>query len=267
MILGDRSHIFLNEAGGMSALGGIVPHIIPNDPGGALPLNLIEKAIRTPDIHHAPTRLICLENTHNYCQGAPLTPGYMKEVARLAHSYSLKIHLDGARIFNAAIALKVGVEELTKEVDSVMFCLSKGLSAPAGSLVCGKRGFIQTARRMRKMLGGGMRQAGHLAAAGLVAMQSQVAQLQTDHQNAQELALGLESIAGVDLDIANVRTNIVFFSLNHARIKPDEFLLHLSSQGVKLLMIDPGVFRAVTHRNISRDQIQKALEVVRKLLA
>lgn len=266
VILGDRSHIFLNEVAGMSALGGIHPHIIPNNDDGTLPLDVMEKAVRHSDIHYPPTHLICLENTHNYCQGAPLTPEYMQEVAGFAEKHSLKIHLDGARIFNAAVALNIEVSLLVRHVDSVMFCLSKGLSAPVGSLVCGTEEFIWKARKLRKMVGGGMRQAGHLAAAGRVALENQIERLKIDHQLARELANGLAGITGFELNLQQVKTNIIFFQLNHPKVEPEELLSHLESEEIKILMIEPGIFRAVLHREISQDQIFKVLEVCRSLL-
>ncbi|MCH7624182.1 MAG: low-specificity L-threonine aldolase [Nitrospinae bacterium] len=266
VILGDRSHIFLNEVAGMSALGGIHPHIIPNNDDGTLPLDVMEKAVRHSDIHYPPTHLICLENTHNYCQGAPLTPEYMQEVAGFAEKHSLKIHLDGARIFNAAVALNIEVSLLVRHVDSVMFCLSKGLSAPVGSLVCGTEEFIWKARKLRKMVGGGMRQAGHLAAAGRVALENQIERLKIDHQLARELANGLAGITGFELNLQQVKTNIIFFQLNHPKVEPEELLSHLESEDIKILMIEPGIFRAVLHREISQDQIFKVLEVCRSLL-
>jgi threonine aldolase len=266
VILGDRSHIFLNEVGGLSALGGIHPHIIPNNDDGTLALDAIEKAVRHTDIHYPPSRLICLENTHNYCQGAPLTPDYMREVAGLAQRHSLSIHLDGARVFNAAVALNVEVASLVQHVDSVMFCLSKGLSAPVGSLVCGTKQFILKARKLRKMVGGGMRQAGHLAAAGRVALKNQIEPLTKDHQLARQLAEGLADIKGFELNLQQVKTNIIFFRLNHPRVEPEVFLNHLESAEIKILMLDPGVFRAVLHREISREQVAEVLAVCRSLL-
>jgi threonine aldolase len=266
VILGDRSHIFLNEVGGMSALGGIHPHIIPNNDDGTLPLDAIEKVVRHKDIHYPPTHLICLENTHNYCQGAPLTPDYMQEVASLARKHSLNIHLDGARIFNAAVALNTEVSSLVQHVDSVMFCLSKGLSAPVGSLVCGTEQFILKVRKLRKMVGGGMRQAGHLAAAGQLALEKQVETLKKDHQLARQLAEGLAGITGMELNLEQVKTNIIFFRLNHPKIEPEIFLSHLESQAIKVLMMDSAVFRAVLHREISTEQVDKVLDVCRAVL-
>ncbi len=266
VILGDRSHIFLNEVGGISALGGIHPHVIPNNDDGTLSPSAIEKAIRHADLHYPPTRLVCLENTHNYCQGAPLTPTYMQEVADIAKKHSLKIHLDGARLFNAAVALNIDIALLVENVDSVMFCLSKGLSAPVGSLVCGPEAFILKTRKLRKMVGGGMRQAGHLAAAGRVALENQIEPLKKDHELTQQLAQGLAGISGLELNLQQVKTNIIFFRLDHPRVEPEAFLRHLESEAIKILMIDPGVFRAVLHREISKEQVVRVLEVCRSIL-
>ncbi len=266
VILGDRSHIFLHEVGGMSALGGVHPRILPNNKDGTIPLPLIESSIRHEDIHSPSTRLICLENTHNFCQGSPLNPEYMDSVGDLAAKYGLKIHLDGARLFNAAIALDLDVKTLTQRVDSVMFCLSKGLSAPVGSIVCGERDFIQRARKIRKMVGGGMRQAGHLAAAGLVALESLVERLKDDHMNARFLAEQLTTFEGIELDQTSVKTNIIFFKLNHPQIDESKFLSSLEAKSIKILMTDPGIFRIVLHREISREQVKIVAETIQSVL-
>ena len=266
VLLGDRSHIFLHEVGGISALGGVHPRILPNNQDGTLPLSLIEQSIRHEDIHSPSTRLICLENTHNFCQGSPISPEHMDSVGDLAAKYGLKIHLDGARLFNAAVALNVDVQVLTQRVDSVMFCLSKGLSAPVGSLVCGDRNFIQRARKFRKMVGGGMRQAGHLAAAGLVALESLVERLKDDHLHAKFLAEQLASIESIELDQNSVKTNIIFFKLNHPRIDGDLFLRTLEAKSIKILMTDPGIFRAVLHREISREQVEVVAKTIQSVL-
>jgi len=252
--------------GGIAALGGIHPRTIPNNPDGTLPLTLIEQSIRHSDIHYPTTRLICLENTHNFCQGSPLSPEYMEEVRVLAAKYELKIHLDGARLFNAAVAQDIQVKALTQQVDSVMFCLSKGLSAPVGSLVCSSRDFIQRARKFRKMVGGGMRQAGHLAAAGLVALESLVDRLKEDHHNAKILAEKLASIKGIHLDQANVKTNIIFFKLNPDQIDGESFVNQLEAKSIKILMTDPGVFRAVLHREVSAEQVETVAQTIKSIL-
>ncbi len=266
VLLGDRSHIFLNEVGGLSALGGMVVHLIANEEDGTLPLPVVEKSIRHKEIHYPPTGLICLENTHNYCHGSPLSPQYMDRAGNLAKRHALRIHLDGARIFNAAVALQCDVKALTRQADSVMFCLSKGLSAPVGSLVAGSGEFIERARKMRKMVGGGMRQAGHLAAAGLEALECGIDRLKEDHINAARLAQGLAALKGVAIEVKNVRTNIVFFGLDHPECSPEKLQSKLDAAGVRILMTDPGVFRAVLHRDISAEQVEQALTVFQSIL-
>lgn len=266
VILGERSHIFINEVGGLSALGGMHPHIVPNEDDGTIDLGHLQKAIRHPELHYPPTRVICLENTHNYCHGSPLPLPYMKNVAALARDHGLKLHVDGARIFNAATALGVAVKDLVADADSVMFCLSKGLSAPVGSLICGTGPWIGNARKWRKMLGGGMRQAGHLAAAGITAMEDQVERLADDHQNAHTLAVGLAGITGLALDPALVKTNIVFFQLEHPKITPDQFLERLNQRGVKVLLIEEGLFRAVLNRHVSAENVDSALKLIKEIL-
>ena len=265
VILGDQSHIFLNEVGGLSALGGIHPHIIKNEPDGTLDLKTIEQKIRTSDIHYPPTRLITLENTHNYCMGSPISPEYMRQVGNLAQKHNLKIHIDGARIFNAAIALKLDVKDLLCEADSVMFCLSKGLSAPVGSIVCGSKNFIHKTRKWRKMVGGGMRQSGHLAAAGIIALNNLTDRLKKDHSNAQKLAQGLARIKRIVLKPELIKTNIIFFSLEHSNIKPETFLENLEAQGIKILMIHEGVFRIVLHREISETQVELVIKAMKEI--
>ena len=266
VILGDQSHIFLNEVGGLSALAGAHPKILKNNPDGTLPLDELENAIRHDEIHYPPTSLIALENTHNYCMGSPLTPDYMDRISKIAQNHSLPIHLDGARVFNAAVALKVDVKRLVGKVDSVMFCLSKGLSAPVGSLLCGTDKFILKARKMRKMVGGGMRQAGHLAAAGRIALEELVDRLQEDHQRTQTMARELAGMEAIEVDPNLVHTNILFFKLKTDNISSDKFLRHMTDHHILILMIDPGVFRIVLHREIDDDQVATALKVIRDVL-
>jgi len=258
-ILGDRSHMFINEAGGMSALGGIHPHIIPNQPDGTMRLQSIEDAIRGDNLHYPRTRLICLENTHNRCHGSPLTPEYTGSVVALARHRGLSTHLDGARIFNAAIALGVDVKELTRGVDSVIFCLSKGLAAPVGSMVCGSGAFIAEARRNRKILGGGMRQAGVIAAAGIVALEQMVDRLAEDHANACRLAAGIAEIPGLSIDLTRAQTNIIYFDLDSDRLAAGEFLSRMEQKGIKLLRTGGRSFRMVTHHGIRSENIDTAL--------
>ena len=266
VILGDSSHIFLNEVGGVSALGGIFPHTIPNQPDGTLALMDIEAAIRTENIHFPRTRLICLENTHNRCYGAALTPDYTAAVAGLAKRHGLLLHLDGARIFNAAVALGVDAKELTRGVDSLNFCLSKGLSAPVGSVICGSREFITRARRTRKMLGGGMRQAGIIAAAGIVALTEMVDRLAEDHANARRLAEGIARIPGLATDQARVQTNILYVDLADRRFPDQEFMARLKKRGVLLSHTGPARFRMLTHHGIGAAEIDAALTVLDEVM-
>jgi threonine aldolase len=266
VILGDSSHIFLNEAGGMSALGGIFPHTIPNQPDGTLRLEDIETAIRAENIHFPRTRLIALESTHNRCYGAPLTPGYTAAVVALAKRHGLLLHLDGARIFNAAVALGVDVRDLTRGFDSINVCLSKGLAAPVGSVVCGSREFIARARRTRKMLGGGMRQAGIIAAAGITALEEMVERLAEDHQNARRLADGIAGIDGLATDPHRVRTNILYMDLVDRRFSDDEFLRRLAEKGICVSHTGPARFRMLTHYGIGKPEIDAALKSLNEVM-
>jgi threonine aldolase len=267
VILGDKSHMFLNEAGGMSALGGIHPHTVANQPDGTIMLEDIESAIRGSNVHFPRTRLICLENTHNRCNGAALPVEYIESVTGLAKRCGLSLHLDGARVFNAAVALGVDVKELTRNVDSVSFCLSKGLSAPVGSAVCGRREFIAEARRSRKVLGGGMRQAGILAAAGIVALEEMVERLAEDHANARRLAEGIAQIEGLAVDLGAVQTNILYFDLVTDKVDVQTFLTRLVEKGIKLLCIGGARrFRVVTHYGIEPEDIDVTLAAMREAL-
>lgn len=261
-ILGDQAHSFTSEVGGMAALGGIHPHPIPNQPDGTLRLSDIEGAIRVENVHYPRTRLIVLENTHNRCDGSPLPPAYLWAVAQIAQSHGLRVHTDGARIFNAAVALGVPVAELTRYTDTVSFCLSKGLSAPVGSLLCGPREFIAEARRQRKMVGGGMRQAGILAAAGIVALETMVDRLADDHANARWLAEGLADIPGIELDPARVKTNIVFFDLQPGNLTADQLAERIAREGVYIQVVNEKKMRAVTHDGIERADIETALATI-----
>jgi threonine aldolase len=267
VILGDQSHILLNEAAGSAALGGAYLRAVPNQPDGKIDLAQIERVIPEEDIHHPRMKLVCLENTHNYCNGSALEAAYTAQVAALARRHGLSLHLDGARIFNAATALGVPASELAAPADSVMFCLSKGLSCPVGSLVCGKAEFIERARRMRKMVGGGMRQAGVLAAAGIVALEQMIDRLQDDHDNAQILAQGIAQIPGLSLDPQTVKTNIVFFDLVSRRITTEQFVQALHDAGVWVLALGPGRVRVVTHYGIEKAHVEEALQVMRRVMA
>jgi len=261
VILGDKSHTFLYEQGGMAALGGISPHTIPNQKDGTLRLDDIAGAIRADNPHFPRTRLLCLENTHNVCNGSALPVAYMTQAARLAHDHGLSVHLDGARVFNAAVALGVDVGTIVREVDSVQFCLSKGLSAPVGSMLCGGADFIGKARRARKVVGGGMRQAGVIAAAGIVALERMTGRLANDHVRAKQLAEALGDIPGIE--VAPVTTNIVYFTVTEdAQKSPERVELELRERGVLLNSRGGGCFRAVTHVGIDDEDVESTLEAL-----
>jgi threonine aldolase len=266
IILGNLSHTFFFEQGGSAAVGGIHPRTVANQPDGTLALSEIEAAVRSENIHFPLTRLIVLENTHNLCGGHPLDTDYMRAVGDIARRHGLKIHVDGARFFNAAVALDTKVDQLAAEADSVSFCLSKGLAAPVGSVVCGNREFIFKARRARKVLGGGMRQAGVLAAAGIVALNEMVDRLADDHANARKLADGLAEMPGLSIDPSLIKTDIVYFEVKRDDMSVAELVQRLEEQGVRMLPVGPGRIRAVTHYHITPDDIDYALGAFSKVL-
>ena len=266
VILGDQAHTFLYEAGGISSLGGIHSHQLKNQDDGTLALDDIRNAIRTENVHFPRTRLICLENTHNRCFGFPLHLDYLHSVRSIADENALKLHVDGARLFNAAVALGIAVEELCGPVDSTTFCLSKGLSAPVGSLVCGNTDFIYKVKRLRKVLGGGMRQAGILAAAGIEALETMVDQLALDHQHAKVLADGLSSVDGLHCNPEFVPTNIVYFLLERENITGQELVSVMEKNGIQFFELSPKRFRLVTHAGIEEKDVFKTIEIFRKVM-
>jgi len=262
-IIGDKSHTFRYEQGGIAALGGIMPHMLPNQPDGTLRLADIADAIREDNQHFPRSRLVCLENTHNTCNGSPLTPGYVAQVAELAHARGLKVHVDGARIFNAAVALGAAVRDLVKDVDSVTFCLSKGLCAPVGSVLCGDDAFIAEARRARKVLGGAMRQAGILAAAGIVALEQMTERLAEDHLHARRLAAGFAALPGVE--VGPVWTNIFYFQLTkECLLTGDELTARLAERNI-LLPAHGHDFRVVTHYWIKDEDVERTLQALQEI--
>jgi threonine aldolase len=268
IILGDKAHTFLYEVGGISALGGIHPHILPNQKDGTIKLEDIKGAIRMDDMHDPPTRLITLENTHNRCGGSVLSEEYLNDVGGIARDNQLKYHLDGARIFNAAAALNVDPAELAKPVDSITFCLSKGLGAPVGSVLCGEADFIFRARKYRKMLGGGMRQAGLLAAAGLFALKNHIPKLKEDHRRARNLALELGKIEGITLENDQPPTNMVYVNLDPGlAFDAVQIAPKLEEYGILTGITDVRQFRLVTHLWIKDEDIMSVVEGFRKVLA
>lgn len=266
MILGDQSHMFVYEQGGSAALGGIHPRSLENKPDGTMALTDIEAAIRPDNVHFPRTKLIVLENTHNRCNGSPLDVGYMHSVAELARRYGLKLHVDGARLFNSATALGVDSGDLVAEADSVSICLSKGLAAPVGSVVSGNTDFISEARRNRKIVGGGMRQAGILAAAGIVALTEMVDRLADDHENARKLAEGLANIEGLSIDPDLFSTNIVYVDVTKKGMTAQIMAERLHSRGIRLLPTAPKRLRAVTNYHVTSSDIDYALDIFLSIL-
>jgi threonine aldolase len=266
VILESEAHMYYYEAGAFSAFGGLIPRLVKGQRGVIAPQD-IELNLRPPDVHFPPTSLICIENTHNRAGGTVWTPSQTKAVFDLAHKRGLKVHMDGARIFNAAVAQNIDVKELTQYADSMMFCLSKGLSAPIGSLAVGNKEFIDNARRYRKMLGGGMRQAGVIAIAGIIAIEKMVDRLKEDHSNAQTLAKGLTSIEGISLDLSQVQTNIVVYDVSGLGITSEKWITKLNESGVKTGPLDGRRVRVVTHRGIEKEDIEYTLGVSEKVAA
>ncbi|MGB8647617.1 MAG: low-specificity L-threonine aldolase [Anaerolineae bacterium] len=266
VIVGDKQHTFQAEVGGMAALGGIQPHPVPNQPDGTLRIQDIREAIRSENVHYPHTRLICVENTHLLSNGTPLTPEYMQQVRQVANEHGLKIHVDGARLFNAAVALNRPVAELVRDADTIQFCLSKGLSAPVGSMLVGPKDFIAQALRQRKMVGGGMRQAGVLAAAGIVALETMVDRLAEDHANARYLAENLADLPDVILDPATVRTNMVLFDLRPNGIDAATLAARAESEGVLLQVRGRYALRAATHYGVEQTDVQYALKAITNAL-
>jgi len=265
ILVGAEAHIYYYEVGGLARVAGVLPRLV-DDRDGVFTAEAFKKTLRPPNLHFPETRLFCLENTHNRGGGTITTVEQMQEIYELAQELHLQVHLDGARIFNAAVATGRPVTDFTRYTDSVSFCLSKGLSAPVGSLLAGAREFVQRARKARKVVGGGMRQAGILAAAGIVALEKMVDRLAEDHANARRLALGLSDIPGIKIDLARVQTNIVSYELE-PRITDREFLQRLREKSVLAGSSAPQRIRMVTNRMVSSEDIETALQAVRAVMA
>jgi threonine aldolase len=252
-LVGQEAHAYSYEQGGAAVLGSIQPQPLENEPDGGISIDRIAKAIKPRDIHFAPTRLLALENT---ISGRVLPPAYLRQATQFAHAQGLRTHLDGARIFNAIVKLQIDERAAVAGFDSVSVCLSKGLGAPAGSVLLGARDFIAQARRWRKALGGGMRQAGVLAAAGLYALEHHVRRLSEDHDNADHLAQGLRALG---LRVEPAQTNIVYVRIPEERVA--HFKSHLADRGI-LATVRPRT-RLMTHLDVSRSQIETALQAFR----
>jgi len=264
VILEAECHIYHYEVGSISAIAGVLPWPIKGEMGILDPKD-VEKAIKPKNIHLPETTLVCIENTHNRYGGTIVPPKDIKAVSEVAHEHGLKVYMDGARIFNAAVALRVDVREFTRYVDSLMFCLSKGLSCPIGSLVVGDEEFIERARKIRKMLGGGMRQAGIIAAPGIIALEKMIDRLEEDHRNAKILAKGLSKIDGITINLRTVQTNIVLFDVGKLGVSSQHFINLLKEHGVLALPREGTLIRMVTHRGIEKEHIEYTLAVIEEI--
>lgn len=245
-------------------IAGLLPWPLKSHTGAIDPRD-VEAAIRPQNIHFPKTALICIENTHNRHGGTIITPDEMKAISEVAHRYHLKLYLDGARIFNASVALKVDVKEYTDHVDNLMFCLSKGLCCPVGSLLVGTGEFIKRCRKLRKILGGGMRQAGIIAAPGIVALNSMIDRLRDDHTNARRLAEGIAKIEGIHIDLSRVQTNIVCFNIDDLGITADFFISKLKEESILALPLSETRIRMVTHRGIEKEHVEKAIAAIERI--
>jgi len=265
IILGDLAHTFLYEAGGISALGGVHPHTLPNQQDGSIKPEDIRAAVRGDDPHYPVTRLIALENTHNRRGGVALSLDYMQSVGALAKEHGLKVHLDGARLFNASVSLGISAKKLTAPVDTVTFCLSKALCAPVGSMLCGSSEFIARAHRVRKQLGGGMRQAGILAAAGIVALEQMITRLADDHARARQLANEVGKNAGINVYAQN--TNMVYIELSDEMpLSADDVINSLSDKEIKIGQVGSRQFRMVTHYWINDEALERVIQAFADLV-
>jgi threonine aldolase len=264
VILEAESHIYWYEAGGISIIAGLFPWPLKSA-FGILDPEDVEAAIRPRNIHFPEPSLICIENTHNRHGGIIINPHQIEAISEVTHKHDLKLYMDGARIFNAAVALKVDVKEFTKHVDNLMFCLSKGLCCPVGSLLVGTSDFIERSRKFRKVLGGGMRQAGIIAAPGIVALERMIDRLEEDHRNARRLAERIAKIKGIQIDLNRVQTNIVCFDITDLGTSSELFVSKLKENGILALTLTENKVRMVTHRGIEEEHIEKAIAVIENI--
>ena len=264
VICEESGHVYNYEMASMSAIGGVLPRLVPGE-DGILSWQAISKAIRPKIYYRSQTALIALENTHNMAGGTVYPTKLSEEICERAHDAGILVHLDGARIFNAATYLGEDVADMTKKFDSIQFCLSKGLGAPVGSMIVGSREFIERCRSIRKMLGGGMRQAGVLAAAGLIALEKGPKRLQVDHDHAKLLATGLAAVPGITLNPAKVQTNIVIFNLKTSGWSSSDFLQTLAKRDVLAVPVDNERVRMVTHLDVDRNDVEKAAAAVQEV--
>lgn len=265
VILEAESHMYWYEVGGLSAVAGLLPWPVKGNMGALDPRD-VEAAVKPRNIHFPETTLVCIENTHNRAGGTIVTPEQIEALRKVAEKHGLILYMDGARIFNAAVALKIDVRELTRHVDNLMFCLSKGLSCPIGSVIVGDSGFIERAEKIRKMLGGGMRQAGIIAAPGIIALEKMVDRLEEDHRNARLLAEGLAKVEGLHVDLRRVQTNIVLIDVSGLGVDANIFIKKLKERFVLASYHSRSIIRMVTHRGIEREDIEKTLSIIEELV-
>ena len=266
IVLEEGSHIVNYEVAGMAVIGALMPRTL-RGPYGILDPEQVRAAIRPPNIHTPRTACIAVESTHNRGGGTYYPLDVLAEIGRIGREHGIPVHLDGARIFNASVASGVPAKDFAAHAETVMFCFSKGLAAPVGSILAGPRAVIERARKYRKMLGGGMRQAGVLAAAALVALQTMVDRLAEDHANARLLAEGLAEIPGIEIDLKRVQTNIAIFAVRSPRANAAAFTRGLADRGILAHQISPDSIRLVTHKDVTRDDILAALAAAREVLA
>jgi threonine aldolase len=264
VILEAESHIYWYEVGGISMMAGLLPWPIKSSFGALNPRD-VEAAIHPKNIHFAEPAVICIENTHNRHGGTIISPDQIKALSEVAHSHNLKLYMDGARIFNAAVGLKIDVKEFTKHVDNLMFCLSKSLCCPVGSVLVGTYEFIEKARKLRKVLGGGMRQAGIIAAPGIVALEKMLDRLEEDHRNARCLAEGINEVSRIQIDLNRVQTNIVCFEVRGLDLSAELFVSKLREDGILALALGNKKVRLVTHKGIEEEHVKKAITVIEKI--
>jgi threonine aldolase len=261
VVIESESHMNWYEVGGISAIAGLLPWPVRSQYGALEPED-VEAAIRPQDIHFPEPALVCVENTHNRHGGTVVKPAQLQVINEVAGRHNLRLYMDGARIFNAAVALKVDVKEMTRHVDNLMFCLSKGLCCPIGSMVVGSQMFIEKARKVRKVLGGGMRQAGIIAAAGIVALEKMVDRLEEDHSNAKLLAEAIAKVEGINIDLTRVQTNIVLLDTSDLNVDDKVILSKLKEKGVLVSTMAKGKLRMVTHRGIGKEQVEEAIGAI-----
>lgn len=267
LICDKKAHINTMASGNTAALAGVTICPLDVDESGRFDMEELESCINLDDTRFPKTSLIVLENTNNLAGGTVVTPEETSKIYKIAKKYGLKLHLDGARIFNSAIAQGVDVAELTKDCDSVMFCISKGLASPVGSIIAGTKEFIAEARRKRKMLGGGMRQTGILAACGIIALEEMIDRMKEDHDNARYLAEGLAGIEGFSINLDTVQTNIIYFKFELPKVSCKRFVEDVSEKGVYTVYLERDYGRMVTHKDLNRSDIDYALEVIKNTVS